>query len=173
MTSYYAGTDSCAVSGIVCVNDVAVLLLNTSAAGAYPGTSTGWFGYGWNGFGFTTGNLTHVTQLGYPVCLDNGALMERNDSHGFVSAANSSNTVIGSLMCGGSSGGPWIVNEGIRPTLTGTGNGTAPNANIVVGVTSWGYTNNAVKQQGASPFRSTNIVPLVNYACGLVPAACS
>jgi len=75
-------------------------------------------------------------------------------------------------MCGGSSGGPWLENFGIRPTLTGTGNGTAPLSNVVVGVTSWGYTNNAVKQQGASPFTSNNIVSLVNSACGSRPAAC-
>ena len=85
---------------------------------------------------------------------------------------NSSNTIIGSLMCGGSSGGPWLNNFGIRPTLTGTGNGTAPNPNIVVGVTSWGYIDNAVKQQGASPFTSNNIVSLVTSACNSQPAAC-
>ena len=98
--------------------------------------------------------------------------MERNDSHGFKSASNANNTIIGSLMCGGSSGGPWLVNFGIRPALTGTTNGTAPNPNIVVGVTSWGYVSNAVKQQGASPFLSTNIVPLVNAACVSSNPAC-
>jgi hypothetical protein len=44
---------------------------------------------------------------------------------------------------------------------------------VVVGVTSWGYTSNLIKQQGASPFTSGNIVPIVNAACGAVPAACS
>ena len=169
-TAYYNGTDNCAQFGVVCPDDVAVLILNTQS-GAYVGTQTGWYGYGYNGFGFTNG-VTHITQIGYPECLDNGTLMERNDSQGFVSGSNSSNTIIGSLMCGGSSGGPWLENFGIRPTLTGTGNGTAPNPNIVVGVTSWGYINNAVKQQGASPFTSNNIVSLVNSACGSRPAAC-
>jgi len=172
LTSYLMGTDSCAVAGVVCQNDVGVLLLNTTA-GAYPGTATGWYGYGWDSFGFTAGGLTHITQTGYPVCLDNGALMERNDSHGFKSASNANNTLIGSLMCGGSSGGPWLVNFGVRPSLTSTTNGTAPNPNVVVGVTSWGFTSTAVKQQGASPFSSTNIVPLVTTACAAVPAACS
>lgn len=172
LTAYFNGTDSCAVAGVVCRDDVAVIVLRPSATGAFPGTSTGFYGYGWNGFGFA-GTLTHITQLGYPVCLDNGAMMERNDSHGFVSAPNSNNTIIGSLMCGGSSGGPWIVNHGIRPALTGQVNGTAPNSNVVVGVTSWGYTSNLIKQQGASPFTSGNIVPIVNAACGAVPAACS
>jgi V8-like Glu-specific endopeptidase len=171
LTSYYQGTDSCAVSGVVCANDVAILLLNPISS-AYPGTSTGWYGYGYNGYGFS-GGVNSITQIGYPVCLDNGGYMERNDSSGVVSAANSNNTVIGSLMCGGSSGGPWLSNFGIRPTIPGTTNGTAPDPNIVVGVTSWGYTSNAPKEQGASPFTSGNIVVLVNTACGAVPGACS
>ena len=169
-TSYYNGTDNCCVEGVVCPNDVAVLILNTQNGG-YVGSQTGWYGYGWNGYGFYQG-LTHISQIGYPLCLDNGTRMERNDSHGFVSGPNCSNTIIGSLMCGGSSGGPWLNNFGIRPTLTGTGNGTAADPNIVVGVTSWGYIDDAVKQQGASPFTSNNIVSLVNSACNSQPAAC-
>src|ERR1700730_7264366 len=99
--------------------------------------------------------------------------MERNDSEGVVSGSNSSNTIIGSLMCGGSSGGPWLNNFGIRPTLTGQINGTAFNPNVVVGVTSWGYeTNQSVKQQGASPFTSNNITSLVTSACNSPPTAC-
>ena len=168
-TTYFNGTDGC-ISGVVCPNDVAVLTLNT-IGGRYAGAATGWLGYGWNGYGFS-GNTTHISQLGYPVCLDNGLLMERNDSGGFVSASLRSNTVIGSLMCGGSSGGPWALNLGVRPSLTGTASGTAANTNIVVGVTSWGYINGAVKQQGGSPFTTNNIVPLVNSACGAVPGAC-
>ena len=169
-TSYYNGTDSCAQSGVVCQNDVALLVLNTQN-GAYVGTQTGWYGYGYGGYGYYNG-ITQITQIGYPVCLDSGQLMERNDSYGFVSSSNSSNTIIGSLMCGGSSGGPWLENFGIRPALTGTGNGTQPNPNVIVGVTSWGYTNSAVKQQGASPFTSNNILSLLNTACGSRPAAC-
>ena len=99
--------------------------------------------------------------------------MERNDSNGFQSSSNSNNTIIGSLMCGGSSGGPWLVNLGIRPTLTGTTAGTAPGPGTVVGVTSWGFTSTGPKEQGASPFLSGNIVVLVNAACGAVPGACS
>lgn len=172
LTSYYNGTDPCSTAGIVCKNDIAVLRL-TAKSGSYPGTSTGWYGYGWNGYGFTSGGITHITQIGYPNCLDNGQYMERNDSHGFKSASSANNTIIGSLMCGGSSGGPWLVNFGVRPSLTGTTSGSSPGTNRVVGVTSWGYTSTAVKQQGASPFLSTNIVPLVNAACTAVPAACS
>lgn len=172
MTAYYNGTDSCAVSGVVCANDVAVIVLNPQS-GAYPGTQTGWYGYGYNGYSYVN-NLTNVTQIGYPVALNGGLEQIRTDSYGFVSSGNSNNTVIGSLQTGGSSGGPWLVNFGLPPTLaSGYAYGTAPAANTVVGVTSWGYTNQAVKQQGASPFTSNNIVALVNAACGSFPAACN
>ncbi len=170
-TAYFNGTDNCAVFGVVCPDDVAVLILNTQSGG-YPGTSTGWYGYGWNGYSFTSGNLTQVTQLGYPVGLNNAAFMERNDSYGYVSSANSNNTVIGSNMNGGSSGGPWLANFGLPAALTGETNGSAPAANVVIGVTSWGYTSTAPKEQGASPFTSNNIVSLISSACGATPAAC-
>jgi hypothetical protein len=171
MTSYKNGTDSCSVSGVVCANDVAVIVLNPQS-GTYPGTSTGWYGYGWNGFGFVN-NTTHLTQIGYPVCLDNGLYMQRNDAQGIKNAAFTNNTTYGSLMCGGSSGGPLLVNFGRRPALTGTTAGTQPAPNIVIGVTSWGYVSTAVKQQGASPFTSGNIVPLVAAACPTGAPACS
>ncbi len=174
LTSYYNGTDPCVVAGVVCQDDVAVLVLQAPANGvAYPGSSTGWIGYGVNGYVFTASGLTQITQIGYPVCLDNGGLMERNDSYGVKTPSQSNNTVIGSLMCGGSSGGPWLVNFGYRPVLTATTAGTAPVANVVVGVTSWGYTSTAPKEQGASPFLSTNLTPLLNAACLAIPAACS
>lgn len=175
MTSYFTGSDSCAVSGIVCANDLAVVVL-AAKNGVYPGTSTGWYGYGWGGYSYTGGSA-HITQLGYPVALNGGLELIRTDSRGFVSSANSNNTVIGSLQTGGSSGGPWIVNYGLVPTLSGgAGFGTNPNRNIVVGTTSWGYTNissTGPKQQGASPFTSANIVTLVNAACASFPAACN
>ena len=173
LPAYLDGTDPCAQTGVICKDDVAILLLNAAGDGSYPGASTGWYGYGFNGYGFTGTALTHITQIGYPICLDNGALMERNDSSGNTTASLSNNTIIGSLMCGGSSGGPWLVNFGLRPSLTGTSPGTYPDPNIVVGVTSWGYADPAAKEQGASPFLDDNIVPLVNAACTDGPAACA
>ena len=98
--------------------------------------------------------------------------MERNDSQGFVSTSLSNNTIIGSLMTGGSSGGPWLVNLGNPPSLSGISFGSAASHNVVVGITSWGYTDTSIKQQGASPFTSNNIVSLVNTACTASPAAC-
>ncbi len=172
MTSYFNGTDSCAQSGVICQNDVAVITLNAQS-GAYPGTTTGYLGYGWNGYSYNSSGQVLISQLGYPVALDNGALMERTDSQGFTSASLSNNTVMGSLQTGGSSGGPWVVNLGIAPSLNGTSFGTAANHNVVVGVTSWGYVSTAIKQQGASRFTTGNITVLVNTACTATPAACA
>jgi V8-like Glu-specific endopeptidase len=171
LTKYYNGTDSCAQFGVICPDDVALLTLN-SQSGSYAGNSAGWFGYGWDGYGFNASSQALITQLGYPVALDGGLLMERNDSQGFVAPSLSNNTIIGSLMTGGSSGGPWLVNFGLPPSLSGISFGSAASHNIVVGVTSWGYTDTSVKQQGASPFTSGNIVKLVTRVCTATPAAC-
>lgn len=170
-TAYYNGTDVCAVAGIVCQNDVAVITL-APQSGVYAGTRTGWLGYQWGGYGFNSANQALITQLGYPVALDGGRLMERTDSQGYVAPSYASNTVIGSLQTGGSSGGPWVANLGMAPVLVGTGFGAESAHNTVVGVTSWGYVSTAPKQMGASPFLSTNIQSLVNSACTTTPAAC-
>ena len=134
LTAYYNGTDGCAVYGIVCPDDAALIVLTGT-----PGNSAGWFGY-WYGGGYTSNGLFQITQLGYPVGLDSGAYMERTDSYGYRSSSNSNNTVIGSNMNGGSSGGPWVENFGLPSALTGETNGSFPQQNVVVGVTSWGYT---------------------------------
>lgn len=174
--SYLNGTNPCATStappGVICRDDVAVVVLNPQS-GKLPGSNTGWFGYAYNSAGFTPSGQVHLTQLGYPGCLDNGEIMARNDSQGFKSSSQANNTLLGSLMCGGSSGGPWLINFGRRPTLSGTTSGSSSQINTVVGVTSWGSANNGPKQQGASPFLSTNIQAMVNAACNSNPAHCA
>jgi V8-like Glu-specific endopeptidase len=171
LTSYYNGTDSCAQTGVVCQDDVAVIALN-SKNGAYPGTQTGWLTYGWNGYSYNSSHQALITQLGYPVALDGGIIQQRTDSQGYTTSSFSNNTVIGSLQTGGSSGGPWVVNLGLPPTLSGVSFGTYPVHEVVVGVTSWGYINSTIKQQGASPFTSGNIVTLINAQCAATPSAC-
>lgn len=167
-TGYFNGAATQCIPtapGVVCKDDVAIIELAPQTNPTYPGTSTGWYGYRWNQWGITSAGLTQVTQLAYPVALDGGLLMQRTDSQGFVASATlMSNTIIGTLMTGGSSGGPWLNNFGIQPVSTGTV-GTYATPNIVIGVTSWGHTDAAIKQQGASPFTSSNIVTLVNSAC--------
>jgi V8-like Glu-specific endopeptidase len=171
LTAYYNGTDSCAQSGVICQDDVALLVLNPQS-GQYAGNYTGWYGYGcfnWASFA----SAAQITQLGYPVALDGGLRMERTDSLGYNAGGNfSNNTIIGSLMTGGSSGGPWLVNFGIDPSLSGTAHGSMPAKDIVVGVTSWGYIDTTIKEMGAAPFTSGNITVLVNYVCTNFGAAC-
>jgi hypothetical protein len=172
LKAYLNGTDNCAQAGVVCPDDVAILTL-TAQHNDFAGNAAGWFGFGKNGFGFNSKGQVLINQLGYPADLDKGALMERNDAQGSVSAGSSNNTIIGSLMTGGSSGGPWLINLGIAPTLSGGDSfGTDALHNVVVGVTSWGSNNPAVKNQGASPFTSNNIDVLLNAACTAAPAAC-
>lgn len=170
LTSYYDGTDSCAQSGVVCADDVAVLVLNTQK-NAYVGNTVGWFGY-WYGGGFTSGGLAEITQIGYPGGLDSANYMERTDSQGYTSSSNSNNHIIGSNENAGSSGGPWVENFGLPSALTGETNGSFPQSNVIVGVTSWGSTSLTPKNDGASPFTSGNIQTLLNVACGSFPGAC-
>ena len=176
LTSYLDGTGPCAVAGIVCEDDVAVIVLSPDGASNYAGNYTGWYGYGWNGYGFTGSgvaddNMTQITALGYPANLDNAQKNQRTDSHGYTDSALSNNTVIGSNATGGSSGGPWIVNIGKKANTSDT-HGTDSANNTAVGATSWGYTDPAIKEQGASPFTSTNIVVLVDAACTAYPDRC-
>lgn len=170
-TKYLNGTTVCSPNGpgVVCEDDVAVMVLNTKG-GKFVGEATGYLGYGWDGAGFTKDNLALITQLGYPVASDGGEIMQRTDSQGFVDPDSAGNTVIGSEMQGGSSGGPWVADWGIAASGS---LGNQPPHNVVVGVTSWGYIDPRIKQQGAAPFLSTNIVPLVSAACAAVPAACA
>jgi V8-like Glu-specific endopeptidase len=171
LTAYLNGTDSCANPGVICQDDIGILVLKAKS-GAYPGTKTGWYGYaGWSGL------PAQVTQLGYPGDLDNGLYMERTDSPGYTSSSCCSNdTLIGTLMGKGSSGGPWLVNFGKAPTLTGAVAGPNSGANILIGVTSFGFlpvdTAGAPLESGASPLLHTNIDALVTTACTAFPGAC-
>lgn len=169
LASYFNGTDSCAQAGVVCRDDVALIVLKPDSSGNYPGKNTGWYGYGWNGYSyapFLSKTTAQISQLGYPEALNGGISMLRNDSLGYVDPSFSGNTIIGSLMTSGSSGGPWLVNLGIPPMPgSGVSFGSAARHNIVVGVTSWGFGDNAPKEQGASPFTSGNIANLMNVVC--------
>ncbi|MGQ0486266.1 MAG: trypsin-like serine peptidase [Hyphomicrobiales bacterium] len=177
-TAYRNGTDTCTVAGVVCENDVAVVALASNI-----GLTTGFYGVGVNGFGYTDSlflgkNAALINQLGYPVLFNSGLRMIRTDSLGFFATPN--NVIIGSDQTGGSSGGPWLVNFGATPV---SGN-TVPlenTSNVVVATTSWGFISGAIKQQGASRFGNntkfpgpgpTNITALINAACALHPLKC-
>jgi hypothetical protein len=176
-TAYFNGTDTCSVRGIVCNNDVAVVLLRKNSANQYPwGVSQiYYYSYGWNGYGFRPEGSSgtrrgQITQLGYPGGLDSGRLMQRNDSQGQYlgtgTGASPRNIVMGSRMDGGSSGGPWLVNFGTTPTASGAPVGAAPVFNVVQGTSSWGYTNTSIKIVGASTFAQNPQFPNASYIAG-------
>ena len=99
---------------------------------------------------------------------------------------NVKNFIWGSQQTGGSSGGPEITNFGRGPNLSsGAWRGYRRFRNIVVGVTSWGYTDKTQQIQGASWFGQNkefssssykdtagknwgagNIGALMRYVCG-------
>jgi V8-like Glu-specific endopeptidase len=181
LTSYLNGTDLCAATapGVVCKNDIAVMSLRPQR-GRYAGHSTGYYGYGWNGYGFTgpggaAGQIALINQLGYPRSHDGGHRMQRTDAQGYISGASTiNNTIWGTRQTEGASGGPEVVNLGVAAVLSdGIGYGAEEGFNRIIGVTSWGYTDGGLrKEQGASPFLSTNIVRLINAECARDNPAC-
>lgn len=165
---YAEGTVNCSLTGVVCETDVAVIVLKPQNR-KYIGERTGHYGYGMNWQGYTPKKIAQITQLGYPGNLDHGNWMQRNDAQGRVDPEQANNTVMGSLMFQGSSGGPWIVNFGIAPK------GSKPFAggpyDIVTAVTSWG-TGDPNQILGAAPFTDHNIKKLVEKACKDTRVAC-
>lgn len=169
-TPYYRGTDTCTTTGVVCNNDIAIIVMKASATGQLPGNAVGWYGYGWNGYSYVSSfggaSLSSITQLGYPVAFDGGLMMERTDGIGsYWTSGDLKNTVLGSAQTGGSSGGPWLVNFGAVPSVdtSRASLGNASNAQIVVGVTSWGYTTVGQNTQGASWFGQNKEYPNASY----------
>lgn len=177
---YVNGTDTCQTGapGVVCNNDIATVRL-LPKNGAYAGSTLGgWYSYGWNGYSFIAtpifGNATvaAITQIGYPAAIDNGYQMLRGDSFGkYIAMAGANGKVLkniqlGSAMTGGSSGGPWLVNFGTAPVVTGSaslGKAGTVGRNIVVGTTSWGYTSVGTNVQGASWFGQNAEFPAAAY----------
>lgn len=174
-TPYYNGTDTCTYTGVTCNNDIATVSLYP-INGQYAGNALGgWYSYSSGGYSFarsrTFGNSTvaSITQLGYPADFDSGYQMQRNDSFGkYVSARAKNrkrlfNIELGSAMTQGSSGGPWLVNFGTAPSLTGSATmGNSAISNVVVGVTSWGYGGGA-NVMGSSWFGKNSEYPLNDY----------
>lgn len=171
-TSWLEGTDECAGDGVVCANDLAVLVLKKQGS-RYAGDSTGYYGFGWNGYGFNNNWEAMIHQLGYPASHDQGKQMQRTDSQAYSAGEDDVyNTIWGSRMDGGSSGGPILVNLGVSAALKGTAKGESSDPNVVIGVTNWGFEDDDVKVQGGSPFTEDNILGLVMAACEDLPAAC-
>jgi V8-like Glu-specific endopeptidase len=131
------------------------------------GSTVGW--YGWLTNSLASNN---VTQLGYPTNLDSANYMEQNQSQ--IEASGGSNTyVIGSAEGPGSSGGPWVMGFGTRPTCTGTGCPTGNNGlgvNLIVGANSYGPSG-SIGYAGASELDS-NFVTIWNNLCGMGTGNC-
>lgn len=181
-TVYVDGTDVCSANapGVVCENDVAVIVLEPNddgkkiadVVGRYQVVEFDEFGYAF----FVGQRAAHLTQLGYPSANFDGDKMIRSDSVGIWDDPN--NVVWGSDQTGGSSGGPQLQNFGTPTSSTGPG-ATDANVNVVSSATSWGFTSGTVKVQGASRFskntaftEKSNIKALIDAACGDHPDAC-
>lgn len=160
--SYFNGTDTCTNTGVVCNNDIALVALGNNSSGQQAGNRVGgWYGYGWNGYSDATpagsyqnifGNklFASITQLGYPGSFDSGLKMQINTAYGaYYSTGNLKNTLLGSAMTGGSSGGSWLVNFG--DNAVGGNYGSVNVRNVVVGVSSYVYLN-GVQLMGSSWF---------------------
>lgn len=170
---YFNGTDTCSTRGVVCNNDIALVSLGNNSAGQQAGNLVGYYGYGWNNYSYAVpgpiaasafGNklFAAITQLGYPGSHDSGLVQQINNSYGaYAASGNLKNTWLGSAMTGGSSGGPWLVNLGID--AAGANYGSDAVRNVVVGVTSWGYTSSSIKLQGASSFGQNIEYPAASY----------
>jgi V8-like Glu-specific endopeptidase len=189
--SYLNGTDVCPQSGVVCENDLAILVMATgtgSFAGKHIAQVVGKFRFYIRNQGYTPFILDNrtrtaqITTLGYPGSLDSGAKMQRTDSIGIQQANNQ--VIIGSNQSQGTSGGPWFMNFGRPSKRTGTTQDPKPfgkfgHVNRLVGVTS--YVNNSNKLLGASRFNNnrafpapgrTNIQALIKSACDNSPSNC-
>lgn len=120
------------------------------------GDVTGFFGYRTNAL-----NPNHTKKIGYPAGFDNGEVMHQVDS-AHSSDGGSNTALYGSDMTGGSSGGPWVENFGIRSV--GQTGGLQPEPNRIVGVTSYGFVSPDPKVQGSSVFND-EFLNMLNAAC--------
>ncbi len=181
--TYFDGTDVCSATapGIVCENDVAVVVLEkkngksiAEVTGKYdfPRADDD-FGYA----RFLDQRAAQITQLGYPSKDFDGDKMIRTDSLGYWDDPH--NVIIGSNQTNGSSGGPWLQNFGIDTSFSGATPPFDNASNQVVATTSWGFVLGTAKVQGASRFSKntaytdkSNIESLVESACAANPDAC-
>lgn len=168
--SWADGTDI--GSGSARENDLAVILLNTDAAGRFIGDLTGYFGYGWNNYSFTssskTGNLAvaETSTLGYPGLMDSGGIEQRTDGPTYTTTIGGAAQLWqGNNFTGGASGGPWIVNfRAVDPVLSGGAEPGTASTITVVGVTSWGSADpNAPKDNYSSRFGQNTRYPAASY----------
>ena len=103
-----------------------------------------------------------VKIIGYPGSIDSGEIMHQVDT-GDPLPGGSNTMMYGSDMTGGSSGGPWIENFGIRSV--GQPNTTHDQRNTVVGITSYGYRDGGVRLAQGTSILNGDFQTLYNDAC--------
>lgn len=115
-------------------------------------------------FGVQVGKLApnQLTLIGYPANLDLGEAMHVVQAGS--SKKNGTTFLYGSDMTGGSSGGPWVQNLGVKSV----GQTSVANAalNSIVGVTSYGFGGALANQlvQGSSA-PDAGLTQMINTAC--------
>jgi V8-like Glu-specific endopeptidase len=127
------------------------------------GEYLGWFG--WQTYRL---NGNQVKALGYPGNLDSGGRMAQTDAQVYYRTSYAGE--IGTSQSGGSSGGAWVQDFGIRSAGQQLINSTG--SNRIVGVTSYGPTNfNPWQYAGASVLNS-HFVRIRNSACNAGTSNC-
>lgn len=120
------------------------------------GDVVGWMGYRTNAL-----VNNHTKKIGYPGNHDRGQIMHQVDSEDFR-AGGQNTRLYGSDMRGGSSGGKWVENFGVK--AAGQRGGLQPWPNRIVGVTSYGYVAVGPKVQGSSTLNQ-EFLTILNMAC--------
>jgi len=120
------------------------------------GDVVGWYGYRTNAL-----VNNHTKKVGYPGNHDNAQIMHQVDSQDFRSGGQNTR-LYGSDMRGGSSGGPWVENFGVK--AAGQTGGLQPWPNRIIGITSYGYVAVGPKVQGSS-ILNREFLNILNMAC--------
>lgn len=146
--------------------DHALIVLKADGTKKRVGDYTGWLGWG---YPLSIGRQN--TLLGYPANLDSGGELHRVDSLATGVFLWDNNSLVGSDMEGGSSGGPWVLNW--RVDYSNSSSAASENTgNLVTSVTSWGFVATNIKLQGGSQF-DRNFENMLKAACTAYPSACT
>ena len=143
--------------------DVGIAVLaREKTSGDLIGNLTGFFGLC---FSNCLQNYWFMTQLGYSSNYYNGKQMA-DSQH--LEASDGWDFRYGTGMRGSSSGGPHVANLGPLKDKAADA-GQWPWRNVIFAVTSWAFTNGALKMQGASPLSGPNnnigFKAMFNAAC--------
>jgi len=110
----------------------------------------------------------NVTQVGYPMNLDSGMLMQKTHSDVVeVNINNATTGQIGSAQSGGTSGGPWVQNFGnFADGMVPIGPDGFDELYTIVAVSSYGATAHNANQIGGASILNDAWERIWNTACG-------